>query len=176
MSSLISSLGLTSFSSDTAFVDQLECSDGRNNVSCIEACGDAKGIFRNWPDFYTCSWYPSISRTLDESTKAGAWEGSVDLLGTKGIYGNEVALSTNISFTIANCLADYCNWSSDCQSLDLLNSCSMEHLMPSGGSIQTLNHSNAIQCLQYGICGSTANVNPDIGGLGVSQTTFKSMN
>ena len=165
-----SSLGLAPFTNDSSFIDSLWCSDDHYNISCVEACGDVQGIFHNWPNFYTCSWYPSISTALGESTKSGQWVDSADSLGKKGIYGDQQALSINISFAVANCLTDYCQWSSDCRSLDFLHSCSLERLMPSNGSAQTLNHANAVTCLKDGVCSSTSDVNPDIGGLGVRHT------
>ncbi|CZS93771.1 uncharacterized protein RAG0_03906 [Rhynchosporium agropyri] len=67
-----------------------------------------------------------------------------------------------------SCLSEYCESSDDCQKSDLISqSCSMENLITTTGTVTTPNRTNAVICLRDNVCSSTGVVNPDIGGLGV---------
>lgn len=135
------------------------------NTSCLHTCENITEIFSSWPNFYTCSWYPSLSAALNENPNVSTG----GLLGEVGIYSHEETLSSNVSSSIATCLADYCQSSPQCQKLDSANACSLTNLFYVSGSSRILNQSSAATCLRYGVCGTTDDVNPDIGGLGVRQ-------
>lgn len=160
---------------NSTFIDSLDCmtasSDGNSfqNISCAEGCGNVENIFANWPNFYTCSWYPSIADTLNVLSVNTL---EVETLHSLGIVGSQQTLVTNISSDIANCLNDYCASSSTCQTLDSANHCSLESLLISNGSSQSLNRSSAVSCMRDSVCGTTTETNPDIGGLGVSSSTI----
>jgi hypothetical protein len=155
------------------FTESLDCmanpsaSSLFSNISCTSACGSVEDIFANWPNFYTCSWYPSISDTLNNSD-VNVTNSEVQTLNAIGIFGNQSALVTNISSSIANCLNDYCESSSTCLTLDHSNQCLLDNLLIGNGFSQRLNRSSAVACLRDSVCATTTDVNPDIGGLGVS--------
>ncbi|KAG4440238.1 hypothetical protein IFR05_004257 [Cadophora sp. M221] len=135
------------------------------NISCVEACSNPTIIFSNWPNFYTCSWYPTLSEALDAPD---ANSSSSNTLSSLGILSNQSTLSHSISSDIAACLSDYCESSDDCRKLDATTqSCSLENLTIINGSSVVLNRTSAITCLRDNVCSSTGAVNPDIGGLGV---------
>lgn len=170
---LLSQADVPSLIANTNFTSSLECRLGFETKLCLEICGNMSTAFANWPNFYTCSWFPEISATLDESNVTG--EG-IDRLKTIGIPRNQLQLSSNISSNIGNCLADFCQYSEQCQDSDIYHSCARDSLFLDNGSSKALNRSAAAQCVRYGVCGSTAEINPDIGGLGVSglQDIFQS--
>jgi hypothetical protein len=159
-----SDLNVSSLIKNPEFTDSLGCFSGNGYVSCNETCGNVTAILLNWPNFYTCSWYPSISQTLDDTNVT---EGEVAKLGALGISGQQQDLSNNISSTVAHCLADYCQSSKECLDLDHSQSCLLESLISSNGSNVILHPGNAFECMRAGICSSTSDVNPDIGGVGV---------
>jgi hypothetical protein len=165
---LSSSANISKLINNSNFTNSLGCSLDldEKNTSCIQVCGNVTDVFSSWPNFYTCSWYPTLSEALNENPNVS----SGSLLGSLGIFDHEEDLSSNISSSIANCLADYCQSSSQCQVLDSTNACSLTDLVSTSGSYMTLNRSSAVNCLRYGVCGSIDNVNPDIGGLGVRRT------
>jgi len=139
-------------------------------TSCAEVCGNVSTIFSSWPNFYTCSWYPALSEALAGSSPNGT---QVDTLENFGITANQQDLSGYISSTVANCLAEYCQSSADCQAAPGASSssqwCTLDNLLSTNGSTQMLNRTSVMSCLEYAICPSTLSVNPDIGGLGVSK-------
>jgi hypothetical protein len=147
------------------FTATLGCSDGDQNITCTDACSNVTSVFENWSNFYTCSWYPALSEALSDTntTRIGAQS-----LEAFGIYGGQNELSSNTSINIATCLSDYCQSSSICLGLDTTNSCSMDTLIQTNSSSSTLDRVNAFKCVQSSVCGSIVDVNPDIGGLGVS--------
>lgn len=149
----------------SAFTQTLGCSDGSQIVPCSETCGNVTAAFLNWPNFYSCSWYPTLAESLSDSNLNNT---QVEVLNDKGFSSNQSNFPSNISNTIANCLSDYCLSSADCLGIDTLHSCSLNNLLSSNGSSSDLNRTSAIVCLRDSVCGSTASVNPDIGGLGVS--------
>jgi hypothetical protein len=151
-----------------SFTNSLGCYNFSEGLLCNQACSDVTDILLNWPNFYTCSWYPSLSQTIDT---ANLTTSEVTTLGNLGILGAQQGLAENISSTIAHCLADYCQSSTECMSLDTDRYCSLENLLSTNGSTGTLNRVNAFSCMRVGVCSSTTDVNPDIGGLGV-RTSF----
>jgi hypothetical protein len=172
LSMSISTMNATDLINNSEFIGSLECSIkyGAENISCTESCGTVNHIFNDWPNFYTCSWYPELSNALDHSNLDGP---NLESLARLGISGNQREFSNNISVTIANCLSDFCRSSStDCPRLDHSNSCALENLITVNGSSGTLSANSAITCLQDGVCGSDLDVNPDIGGMGVSHTRY----
>lgn len=157
-------LNASSVINNSQFTESLGCFSGSNPVSCNETCGNVTAMLLNWPNFYTCSWYPSVSQTLDIFNVT---EDEVAKLDTLGIFGKQQDLANNISSTAAHCLEDYCQSSKECMDLDIGQSCSLEKLINSNGSNAILDQGNAFECMLAGICSSTSDVNPDIGGLGV---------
>jgi hypothetical protein len=147
---------------DSNFTDSLECKVELERASCVEVCGNATTTFANWPNFYTCSWFPELSAAIDQSNL------TTERLEYVGISGSQQDLSRNISLSIGNCLADFCRYSEQCQESDIYDSCGLESLFLDNGTSRILNRTAAAQCVRYGVCGSTAEINPDIGGLGVS--------
>ena len=168
---LFPNTSVTDLIGNSNFTTSLHCSlktlDSLNqvNVSCFEACSDPAIIFSTWPNFHTCSWYPSLSEALDGpfvslSTK--------EAFSTLGILPNQSNLSLSVSSDIASCLSDYCASSEDCRKLDATSrSCSLENLVTTNGTLSTLNRTSAIMCLRDNVCSSTGAVNADIGGVGV---------
>ncbi|KAN0103334.1 hypothetical protein V8E51_011647 [Hyaloscypha variabilis] len=154
---------------NSTFANTLQCaiatSNGLQNASCVQTCGNITDLFSSWPNFYTCSWYPALSEALNVNPNVSTGVS----LGSLGIYSHQEELSSNISSSIATCLADYCQSSSQCQVLDSSKACSSTNLISVNGSSKTLNQSSAASCLRYGVCGTTDEVNPDIGGLGIAQ-------
>jgi len=157
----------SSLINNSTFANTLQCaiatSNDLQNASCVQTCGNITDLFSSWPNFYTCSWYPALSEALNVNPNVSTGV-SLDSLG---IYSHQEELSSNISSSIATCLADYCQSSSQCQVLDSSKACSSTNLISVNGSSKTLNQSSAASCLRYGVCGTTDEVNPDIGGLGV---------
>ncbi|CZT46297.1 uncharacterized protein RSE6_06706 [Rhynchosporium secalis] len=161
---------IASLSGNPDFTASLHCSletaaSDPRNISCVEGCSKPEIIFSNWSNFYTCSWYPSLSAYLDRlDTNAS----TIDAFSSMGIQPNQSSLSQSVSSDIASCLSEYCESSDDCQKSDLISqSCSMENLITTTGTVTTLNRTNAVICLRDNVCSSTGVVNPDIGGLGV---------
>ncbi|KAH7393398.1 hypothetical protein BKA64DRAFT_86424 [Cadophora sp. MPI-SDFR-AT-0126] len=168
---LFPNASVTSLISDPDFTSSLLCSlesrDSVNprNISCVQACSDPSIIFSNWPNFYTCSWYPSLSGALDRPDVSLPAKATFSNLG---ILPDQLNLSSSISSDIASCLSDYCASSNDCRNLDATSrSCSLENLVSLNGTLKTLNRTNAIICLRDNVCSTTGAVNPDIGGVGV---------
>lgn len=158
---------VSSLIDNSNFTSTLKCFenlDDSQNVPCAQTCGNVTDIFRSWPNFYTCSWYPALSEALNENPNVS----TAASLGALGIHAHQEDISSNISSSIASCLADYCQSSSQCQALDSQDACTLTNLLASSG---ILNQSTAATCLRYGVCGTTDDVNPDIGGLGVRQKT-----
>lgn len=159
---------------NTNFTDSLQCVNSSQNgwvfgnSTIDEGCGSVEKIFASWPNFYTCSWYPSLSDALYESTMNST---EFDSLTKLGVSGNQQGLSANVSSSVANCLNDYCQSSSTCLALDHFYSCSLGSLLTTNGASQTLNRTSAFACLRDNVCATTTEVNPDIGGLGVSRRT-----
>jgi hypothetical protein len=166
LSFLSPNANISSLIVNSTFTSTLGCyntSIDPQNASCIQTCGNITDVFSSWPNFYTCSWYPALSEALNENPNVM----NAAVLGNLGIYDNEEDLSSNISSSIATCLADYCQSSPQCLVLDSSNACSLTNLFYTSGSSRILNQSSAASCLRYGVCGTTDDVNPDIGGLGV---------
>ncbi|KAH7321728.1 hypothetical protein BKA65DRAFT_87576 [Rhexocercosporidium sp. MPI-PUGE-AT-0058] len=168
---LFPNASVTSLISNADFTASLHCSLETaestipKNISCIEACSNPALIFSNWSNFYTCSWYPTLSEALDAPDVSTS---ATDTFSSLGILPNQSILSHSISSDIATCLSDYCKSSDDCRKLDSKSqSCSLENLVVVNGSLVTLSRTNAITCLHDSVCSSTGAVNPDIGGLGV---------
>jgi hypothetical protein len=155
------------------FTESLGCFIDNDHVSCNETCGNLTAILSNWPNFYTCSWYPSLSETLDTTNITGSERDTVNELG---IFGSQQELSSNISSTLAHCLADYCLSSAECLDLDISKSCLLENLLIANESSGNLNRANAFSCMRNGVCSSTSDVNPDIGGLGVRSSSSQHLN
>jgi hypothetical protein len=175
LSFISSNVNVSSLIDNSTFTSTLGCyinSFDSQNASCIQICGNITDIFSSWPNFYTCSWYPALSEALNENPNVSTAASFGDL----GVYGHEEDLSSNISFSIATCLADYCQSSPQCQVLDSNKSCSSTNLIYTSGSSQILNQSSAATCLRYGVCGTTDDVNPDIGGLGVRHQRLQTSN
>lgn len=44
-------------------------------MSCIDACGDVRGILYNWLNFYMRSWYPALFEALggSRSRQVNSW-------------------------------------------------------------------------------------------------------
>lgn len=149
---------------NASFTQTIGCSNGDKNVSCVDTCGNVSEIFSSWPNFYSCSWYPALSEALDDSNLNAT---EAQSLNHKGISSNGSNSPSVVSTSIASCLSDYCQSSPDCMDIDKYSSCSLDNLISSNGSSNELNRTSAIICLRDSVCGSTASVNPDIGGLGV---------
>jgi hypothetical protein len=173
LSFLSPNANVSSLINNSTFTNTLQCaivtSDGLQNASCLQACGNITDLFSSWPNFYTCSWYPALSGFLTENPNVS----TAASLETLGINGHQEDLTSNISSNIATCLADYCQSSPQCQLLDSSQACSSASLISVNGSSKTLNQSSAASCLRYGVCGTTDDVNPDIGGLGVGEQTLQ---
>lgn len=149
---------------NASYTQTIGCFNRAQNESCINACGNVSEIFSSWPNFYTCSWYPALSEALNDSSLNAS---QVQALNDKGISSNGSNSPSIVSTSIASCLSDYCQSSPDCMDIDTHESCSFDNLISSNGSSNELNRTGAIICLRDSVCGSTASVNPDIGGLGV---------
>lgn len=162
---LLPNSNIPSLLANSNFTDSLECKLDFERTSCLEVCGNVSTTFANWPNFYTCSWYPEISAALNEANITGS---GLERLDAIGISANQQEFSLNISSTIGNCLADFCQYSEQCQDSDIYDSCDSKSLFLDNGLSKTLNRTAAVECVRYGVCGSTAEINPDIGGLGVS--------
>jgi len=151
---------------NSTFTNTLGCSITSivpQNASCIQTCGILQTSSRVGQTFYPCSWYPALSEALTENPN----KSTAALLGDLGIYDHEESFSSNISSSIATCLADYCQSSPQCQALDSNNNLFLDKSLLKQWFFKNMNPSNAATCLRYGVCGTTDDVNPDIGGLGV---------
>lgn len=167
---LFPSPSLATLLQNTSFTDSLQCMNSSQNgyifanSTIDEGCGSVETIFASWSNFYTCSWYPSLSDTLYESAVNST---EFNTLTKLGVTESQQGLSDNVSSSVASCLNDYCQSSSTCLALDRFHSCSLESLLTIKNSSQTLNRTSAFACLRDNVCATTTEVNPDIGGLGV---------
>ncbi|CZR60067.1 uncharacterized protein PAC_09962 [Phialocephala subalpina] len=160
---LFPTASIDSLINNSTFTRTIGCSNSTPNVSCIDTCGNVSDVFSSWPNFYSCSWYPALAEALNGADLNVA---QVEVLNAKCVSPNLSIVPSNISSTIATCLSDYCQSSPDCLGIDTYSSCSLDNLLSRDAS-GDLNRTSAIVCLRDSVCGSTASVNPDIGGLGV---------
>lgn len=161
---LLPGLNVATLIHNSSFTDSLGCYLDFDRVLCNETCSNMTQVLANWPNFYSCSWYSSLS-DLDHSINLTTSEAS--RLEDLGMFGEQSNGSDTVSLSVANCLADYCQYSAECTSLDIDDYCSLENLLSGNLSGNVLNQGSGFNCMRVGVCSSTSNVNPDIGGLGV---------